>query len=119
MYLWALMQDMHTGWCMRRREEWQFRPQHAHPCGQMAVQWLTWEAAKNGCAIRHQVNGRDKRIGKLPVDGWCPEARTAYQCHGCLFHDCPKCYDQNETKSVNGKTMITLLEKTRCNTAYF
>ena len=118
LYLWALMQDMPTEWYTRRREEKQFRPQQAQPFGQMAVQWLTWEAAKTGCAIRHQVNGREKRIGKLPVDGWCPETRTAYQFHGCFFHDCPKCYDQNETNSVNGKTMATLLEKTRCNTAY-
>ena len=118
LYLWALMQDMPTGWYTRRREERQFRPQQAQPFGQMAVQWLTWEAAKNGCAIRHQVNGREKRIGKLPVDGWCPETRTAYQFHGCFFHGCPKCYDQNETNSMNGKTMATLLEKTRCNTAY-
>ena len=118
LYLWALMQDMPTGWYTRRREERQFRPQQAQPFGQMAVQWLTWEAAKNGCAIRHQVNGREKRIGKLPVDGWCPETRTAYQFHGCFFHGCPKCYDQNETNSMNGKTMVTLLEKTRCNTAY-
>ena len=110
----ALMQDMPTGWYTRRREERQFRPQQAQSFGQMAVQWLTWEAAKNGCAIRHQVNGREKRIGKLPVDGWCPETRTAYQFHGCFFHGCPKCYDQNETNSMNGKTMATLLEKTRC-----
>ena len=118
MYLWALMQDMPTGWYTRRREEKQFRPQQAQPFGQMAVQWLTWESAKNGCAIRHQVNGREKRIGKLPVDGWCAEARTAYQFHGCFFHGCPKCYDQTETNSVNGKTMAALLETTRCNTAY-
>ena len=115
LYLWALMQDMPTGWYTRRREEKQFRPQQAQPFGQMAVQWLTWESAKNGCAIRHQVNGREKRIGKLPVDGWCAEARTAYQFHGCFFHGCPKCYDQTETNSVNGKTMAELLEKTRCN----
>ena len=118
LYLWALMQDMPTGWYKRRREEKQFRPQQAQPFGQMAVQWLTWESAKNGCAICHQVNGREKRIGKLPVDGWCAEARTAYQLHGCFFHGCPKCYDQTETNSVNGKTMAALLEKTRCNTAY-
>ena len=118
LYLWVLMQDMPTGWYTRRREERQFRPQQAQPFGQMAVQWLTWEAAKNGCAIRHQVNGREKRVGKLPVVGWCPETRTAYHFHGCFFHGCPKCYDQNETNSMNGKTMATLLEKTRCNTAY-
>ena len=112
------MQEMPTGWYTRRRAEKQFRPQPAQPYGQMAVQWLTWEAAKNGCTIRHQVNGREKRIGKLPVDGWCPESHTAYQFHGCYFHGCPKCYDHEETNTLNGKTMGTLLENTRRNTAY-
>ena len=70
LYLWALMQDMPTGWYTRRREEKQFHPQQAQTFGQMAVQWLTWESAKNGCAIRHQVNGREKRIGKFrSMDG--------------------------------------------------
>ena len=118
LYLWALMQDMPTGWYVRRREENGFRPQQAQPYGQMAVQWLTWEAAKNGCTIRHQVNGREKRIGKLPVDGWCAKTRTAYQFHGCYFHGCPKCYDQNETNKLNGKTMATLLADTKKHTAY-
>ena len=118
LYMWALMQDMPTGWYTRRREKNAFRPQQAQPCGQMAVQWLTWEAVKNGCAIRHQVNGREKQIGKLLVDGWCAKTRTAYQFHGCFFHGCPKCYDENEMNMVNGKTMATLLENTRCNTAY-
>ena len=56
LYLWALMQDMPTGWYTRRREERQFRPQQAQPFGQMAVQWFTWEAAKNAqSAIRLMV----------------------------------------------------------------
>ena len=118
LYLWAIMQDMPTGWYTRRREENKFRPQQAQPFGQMAVQWLTWESAKSGCAIHHQVNGREKRIGKRRVDGWCAETRTAYQFHGCFWHGCPKCYDQNETNSVNGKTMAVLLEDTKKNTAY-
>ena len=118
LYLWAIMQDMPTGWYTRRREENKFRPQQTQPFGQMAVQWLTWESAKSGCAIRHQVNGREKRIGKRRVDEWCAETRTAYQFHGCFWHGCSKCYDQNETNSVNGKTMAVLLEDTKKNTAY-
>ena len=118
LYLWAIMQDMPTGWYMRRREENGFRPQQAQPYGQMAVQWINCESNRTGCTIRHQANGREKRIGKLLVDGWCAETRTAYQFHGCFWHGCPKCYDQNETNSVNGKTMAALLKKTRCNTAY-
>ena len=118
LYLWALMQDMPTGWYTRRRAENKFRPQQAQPYGQMAIQWLTRESDRTGCTIRHQGNGREKRIGKLPVDGWCAETRTAYQFHGCFWHGCPKCYDQNETNSVNGKTMAVLLEDTKKNTAY-
>ena len=119
LYLWALMQDMPTGWYTRRRAEKQFRPQPAQPYGQMAVQWLTWEAAKNGCTIRHQVNGREKRIGKLPVDGWCAETRTAYQFHGCFWNGCPKCHtDPEETNPKNNKTMTELLADTKKHTTY-
>ena len=35
-----------------------------------------------------------------------------------FWHGCPKCYDQNETNSVNGKTMAVLLEDTKKNNAY-
>ena len=118
LYLWALMQDMPTGWYVRRREENGFRPQQAQPYGQMAVQWLTRESDRTGCTIRHQGNGREKRIGKLPVDGWCAETRTAYQFHGCFWHGCPKCYDQNETNPKNNKTMAELLADTKKHTAY-
>ena len=119
LYLWALMQDMPTGWYVRRRAENGFHPQQAQPYGQMAVQWLTWEAAKNGCTIRHQGNGREKRIGKLPVDGWCAETRTAYQFHGCFWHGCPKCHtDPEETNPKNNKSMATLLADTKKHTTF-
>ena len=118
LYLWALMQDMPTGWYVRRREENGFRPQQAQPYGQMAIQWLTRESDRTGCTIRHQGNGREKRVGKLLVDGWCAKTRTAYQFHGCYFHGCTNCYEPQETNTLNGKTMATLLEDTKKNTAY-
>ena len=118
LYLWALMQDMPTGWYMRRRAENGFRPQQAQPYGQMADQWLTWESDRTGYSISHQVNGREKRIGKLPVDGLCEKTHTAYQFHGFYFHGCPKCYDENEMNLVNGKTMAELLANTKTHTAY-
>ena len=118
LYLWALMQDMPTGWYVHRREENGFRPQQAQPYGQMAIQWLTRESDRTGCTIRHQGNGREKRVGKLLVDGWCAKTRTAYQFHGCYFHGCPKCYDHEETNTLNGKTMVTLLANTKNHTAY-
>ena len=119
LYLWALMQDMPTGWYTRRRAENKFRPQQAQPYGQMAIQWLTRESDRTGCTIRHQGNGREKRIGKLPVDGWCAETRTAYQFHGCFWHGCPKCHtDPEETNPKNNKTMAELLANTKAHTAY-
>ena len=118
LYLWALMHDMPTGWYVRRREENGFRPQQAQPYGQMAIQWLTRESDRTGCTIRHQGNGREKRVGKLLVDGWCAKTRTAYQFHGCYFHGCPKCYDHEETNTLNGKTMGTLLADTKKHTTY-
>ena len=118
LYLWSLMQDMPTGWYVRRREENGFRPQQAQPYGQMAVQWINCESDRTGCTIRHQANGREKRIGKLPVDGWCAETRTAYQFHGYYFHGCTNFYEPQETNALNGKTMAKLLEDTQKNTAY-
>ena len=118
LYLWALMQGMPTGWYVRRREENGFRPQQAQPYGQMAIQWLTRESERTGLSIRHQANGREKRIGKLPVDGWCAQTHTAYQFHGCYFHGCPKCHQPEETNKLNGKTMVTLLANTKKHTAY-
>ena len=119
LYLWAIMQDMPTGRYVRRREETGFRPQQAQPYGQMAIQWLTRESDRTGCTIRHQGNGHEKRIGKLPVDGWCAETRTAYQFHGCFWHGCPKCHtDPEETNPKNNKTMAELLANTKAHTAY-
>ena len=119
LYLWAIMQDMPTGWYTRRRAENGLRPQQAQPFGQMAVQWLTCESERTGLNIRHQVNGREKRIGNLPVDGWCAQTRTAYQFHGCFWHGCPKCHaDPEETNPKNGKTMAVLLADTKKHTAY-
>ena len=119
LYLWALMQDMPTGWYVRRREENGFRPQQAQPYGQMAAQWLTSVSFTTGHTIRHQSNGREKRVGKLPVDGWCAETRTAYQFHGCFWHGCPKCHtDPEETNKLNGKTMAELLANSKAHTAY-
>ena len=115
-YLWSLMQDMPTGWYTRRREENDFRPESAQLHGQKAAEWLKWEAQRTGLSTRHQINGREKRIGKLSVDGWCSATNTAYQFHGSYYHGCP-CTGQ-EVNTVNGKPMTQLLAETRKNTAY-
>ena len=89
LYLWSLVQDMSMGWYTRRREEKDFRPNSAQLHGHLAPEWLTWESERTGHAIRHQINGREKRIGKLPVNGWCSQTNTAYQFHGCFLSRSP------------------------------
>ena len=116
LYLWSLMQDMPMGWYTRRRAEKDFRPESAQLYGQMAGEWLTWESERTGRSIRHQINGREKRIGKHRVDGWCSETKTAYQFQGCFFHGC-SC-NREEVNAVNGKPMAQLLAETRKTTAY-
>ena len=110
LYLWSLMQDMPMGWCTRRRVEKDFRPESAQLYRQMAGEWLTWESERTGRPIRHQINGREKRIGKHRVDGWCSETKTAYQFQGCFFHGC-SC-TREEVNAVNGKPMAQLLAET-------
>ena len=101
---------MPTGWYTRRRTENRFLPESAQLYGQMAVEWLTWEAERTGLSVRHQVNGREKRNGKYRVDGRCSERRTAYQIQGCYYHCCP-CTRQ-EVNAANGKSMSELLDET-------
>ena len=82
----------------------------------MAAEWLTWESERTGRVMRHQINSREKGIGKLLVDGWCSETKTAYQFHGCFFHGNPS--TSQEVNAVNGKPMAELLAETRKNTVY-
>ncbi|KAI0239547.1 hypothetical protein LSAT2_009710 [Lamellibrachia satsuma] len=95
----------------RRCKQNAFRPESAQLYRQKAAEWFTWEAARTGQVIRHQVNGREKRIGKLPVDGWYQEPRIAYQFHECFFHGCP-CTGV-EINYVNEKPMTHRNTKTR------
>ena len=86
--------------------------------GHMAAEWLTWESEseRTGHAIHHQINRREKRIGKLPVNGWCSQTNTVYQFHGCFYHG-HRCTGQ-EVNAVNENPMAQLLAETRQNTAY-
>jgi len=84
LYLWCLMQDMPTGWFVRRQVEDDFKPHKSHPQSRDAVEWMEWLMTTKGIEIRHAFNGKEKRLGRrrLPVDGWCKDTQTVYQFHG-------------------------------------
>ena len=70
LYLWALMQDMPTGWYTRRRAENKFRPQQAQPYGQMAIQWLTRESPERDARSVIRVMAAKSELGSFrSMDG--------------------------------------------------
>lgn len=120
LYLHCLMQDMPTGWFVRRKAP-DFKAVASHRYGRLALEWLEFTSAKEGIEIRHQFNGKEKRVGmrRLPVDGWCKETQTIYQFHGCFWHG-HSCH-LNKNKIVNevrGKPMRELYEETHKNSEY-
>ena len=113
LYLWAIMQDMPTGFPTRYVVEGDGTvkscPQQKY--GRMGCDWMDSVAEKTGTRIKHMRNSREKTVGGIPVDGWCPTTRTVYQFHGCFWHGCP-CQGVG-VNAVNGKSFAVLREETR------
>ncbi|KAK3742921.1 hypothetical protein QZH41_004491 [Actinostola sp. cb2023] len=74
-----------------------------------------WVVARGfgGGAIR-----TEKRRSSAKVDGYDPDTRTVYQYHGCVFHGCPRCFQQNRQRVYfpTGRTMEDLHDKTVART---
>jgi hypothetical protein len=50
-------------------------------------------SVKNNIQIKHSRNGGEQRIHNFKLDGLNDESLTAYEFHGCVFHGCPKCFN--------------------------
>lgn len=111
LYLWSTMQELPTGFLIRRRRENGFRAEFSQTFGQQALEWLEWTANTHNFFIQHKYNFGEKRIGQhgIPVDGFHESSKTVFQYHGCIFHGCPLS-DCSITKgmTVNPKTNIPL-----------
>ena len=59
-----------------------------------SIQWLEWMARVNNITIQHALNTREKSIPgrRYKLDGYCKEANTAFEYHGCVTHGCPDCF---------------------------
>ena len=70
LYLWSIMQDMPTGHVAIRKEEEDFKRKVIYRYEATAIDWLEWEAKKNGVHIQHHGNDKEKLIGlkRRPVD---------------------------------------------------
>ena len=94
LYLFALMQHMPTGIPVVRKKSDNFQPKQHGKYGLLAREWVEWMSHLSGhdTKFKHKFNEGEQRLGKrnLPVDGWDPLTKTAYQFHGCAFHSCKK-----------------------------
>ena len=65
-------------------------------------------------------HGGERWIEKAPVDGYNPDKKIVFQCHGCHWHGCKKCYPNDRDKIIDrgDKTREDLYKATKRRTAY-
>jgi G:T-mismatch repair DNA endonuclease (very short patch repair protein) len=81
---------MTTGSFVRRRLENGFKPQKRDKFTMM-FDWMKYLNHTQGLRIQHKLNtGKEKNIGRYPIDGFDSKTNTVYQFHGCYWHghDC-------------------------------
>ncbi|XP_019633364.1 PREDICTED: uncharacterized protein LOC109476787 [Branchiostoma belcheri] len=122
LYLWALMQDMPTGYYIRRQADKEFREAYSAPRrGRLATEWLDWVAHSRDIVIRNKFNSIEKRIGRrqVPVDGFCSATGEIFQFHGCFWHGHDCCLTEGlDTNPRRQKPMAESREEAKEMTEY-
>ncbi|XP_078694703.1 uncharacterized protein LOC144923755 [Branchiostoma floridae x Branchiostoma belcheri] len=122
LYLWSLMENMPTGYYIRRQAETGFVKEYSAPSrGRMATEWLDWVRHSRGTVIRNKFNHTEKRIGhrQVPVDGFCSTTGEIFQFHGCFWHGHNCCLTQGlDIHPIRQKSMAELREDTKEMTEY-
>ncbi len=118
LYLWSIGQSMPEGIFVRRRAENFFKPEYRDHQLQ-AFHWLNYMNRYEDKQILHyRNNGKEKRVGIYPVDGFDPRENTVYQFHGCYFHG----HQCRLTTSVNNEQWLSnrqaKYDKTASTTEY-
>jgi len=63
--------------------------------------------------VRHVLNGREIGTCGAKVDGFNQDTNTVYQYHGCFWHGCPECYNEDTINNIKHQTVGDLHPKTR------
>jgi len=63
--------------------------------------------------VRHALNGGEINICCTKLEGFDQETNTVYQYHGCFWHGCPKCYNEDTINNVNHESMGDLYHKSK------
>ncbi|XP_071041463.1 uncharacterized protein [Parasteatoda tepidariorum] len=79
-----------------------------------SIRWLDFVAEKENVLIEHALNnGGERKLAGVYVDGFCTDTNTVYQFHGCFFHGCDTCFNQDDLHPLKNVTMASLRQKTR------
>lgn len=77
-----------------------------------AIAWLEYIVKKENIKIQHAENGKELRIDKKLIDGFCKETNTCYEFYGNYWHGNPKMYKDDFVNTVCNKTMKQLYDET-------
>uniref|UniRef100_A0A914QQW8 DNA-directed DNA polymerase n=1 Tax=Panagrolaimus davidi TaxID=227884 RepID=A0A914QQW8_9BILA len=80
----------------------------------IAIGYLDWLIKKNGNYIRHKDNhpAGEFKFGRTSVDGWDEQNKIVYQIHGCYFHACSSCFQDDSKILMDGKSVATIRSET-------
>jgi len=60
--------------------------------------------------VQNALNGEEINTCGAKVDRFNQETNTVYQYHGCFWHGCPKCYNEDKINNENLETMGDLYQ---------
>ncbi|EFP04698.1 hypothetical protein CRE_19551 [Caenorhabditis remanei] len=81
----------------------------------LALKYLRWLEHKDPTLnIQHSLKGNEHKIGPYYVDGYVAATNTVLEVNGCLWHGCPRCYNNRQSKCPRRKdfTMEQLYHQT-------
>ena len=82
---------------------------------EISIKWLMYVSNNN---IQHALNGGEYTVeGVGRVDGFCAGTNTVYEFQGCLWHGCPKCYNEATINTRNQIDMGELNKRTLAKNA--
>lgn len=115
LYLHCIGKEMPVGSFVRRLVVDGFKPRKRDRYT-LAFDWLEWLNRGGQYKIVHKLNsGKEKTIGRFPVDGYDESTNTVFQFHGCYWHG-HRCWLTRHVTDDN--VMKKREEKTRKITQY-
>ncbi len=87
---------------------------------QISFKWLYHIETTLNVKLQHALNDGEHKIPntKYKVDGYHQETNTCYEFHGCFWHGCIKCFDQDKINPISKLSYKKLYEKTLIREEY-